>query len=183
VLDSARDAFWSKGYALASMTDISRQSGVGNGSIYAAYVSKAELFLVVLKRYCESRVDTVRTSMASGRTPAEAVACLFGAVIDDCTSHSPSWGCLMLNSMAELGREWPEVRDIATSATAEMQAVVRSRLDDDGVASPEERSVLAASIIAASHSLIQHSLLDDDDEALRRLSASVLGRFEPELSR
>lgn len=183
VLVSALNAFWSKGYTLASMTDISRESGVGNGSIYGAYVSKAELFLLVLRRYCASRVASVRESMATGSTPAEAVACMFATVVDDCAAHSPSWGCLMLNSMAELGREWPEVRDIATSTTAEMQSIVRARLDEDGVEPAEGRAVLASEIVVASHSLIQYSLLDDDTEALRRLSASVLSRFEPELAR
>jgi len=183
VLSSALDAFWSKGYTLASMTDISRQSGVGNGSIYGAYVSKAGLFLIVLQRYCASRVETVRQSMESGQTPAEAVARLFAAVVEDCAAHSPSWGCLMLNSMAELGREWPEVREVATAATLEMQSLVRARLDEDDVASPEDRVVLASEIVVASHSLIQYSLLDDDVDALRQLSASVLSRFEPQLSR
>ena len=183
MLASALNAFWSQGFTSASMTDISRESGVGNGSIYAAYASKAGLFLLVLERYCASRVATVEESMTAGRTPTEAVARLFAAVVDDCASHSPSWGCLMLNSMAELGRDWPDVRRLAASTTADMRSAVRARLDEDQVASPEERAVLASEIVVASHGLIQYSLLDDDPEALRALSESMLSRLEPALAR
>ena len=67
---AALQAFWSHGYERTAIGDIAEASGVGNGSIYGAYGSKLGLFLVVFEAYCRSRIELVRTAMATDGSAA-----------------------------------------------------------------------------------------------------------------
>lgn len=172
--------FWQKGYTATAMSDLAEAAGVGNGSIYAAYGSKPELFLLLFERYCESRVDIVRHAMAEGGTAEEAVRLFFRAVVADCAAHRPSWGCLMLNSLAELGRDWPEVAAVCARAIAAMEQLVDERLARDGI--PEsDRATLAAEIVLVSQGLIQFSRVEDDPERLASIADSSLAHLAPAL--
>ncbi|GAA2063869.1 TetR/AcrR family transcriptional regulator [Leifsonia soli] len=172
--------FWRKGYTATSMSDLAEAAGVGNGSIYAAYGSKPELFLLLFERYCDGRVDLVRRAMAEGSTAEEAVGRFFRAVVEDCAAHQPSWGCLMLNSLAELGRDWPEVAAACARTIAAMEAIVEERLAWEGV--PEAgRATLAAEIVLVSQGLIQFSRVDGAPERLESIAESSLAHLSPAL--
>lgn len=180
LLERSTSLFWEKGYTATSMSDVAAVSGVGNGSIYAAYGSKPELFLLVFERYCAGRVDMVRRAMAEGADAEEAVASFFEAVIDDCASHQPSWGCLMLNTLAEVGRDWPEVVEVAQRAIAEMERLVDARLALEGVAG-DGRALLAAEIVLVSQGLIQFSRIEQEPQRLRDIASSALEHLTPAL--
>ncbi|MDN4599016.1 TetR/AcrR family transcriptional regulator [Leifsonia virtsii] len=180
LLERSTSLFWEKGYTATSMSDVAAVSGVGNGSIYAAYGSKPELFLLVFERYCAGRVDMVRGAMAEGTDAQDAVASFFEAVIDDCASHQPSWGCLMLNTLAEVGRDWPEVVEVAQRAIAEMERLVDARLALEGVAG-DGRALLAAEIVLVSQGLIQFSRIEQEPQRLRDIASSALEHLTPAL--
>src|SRR4051794_36157844 len=99
LLDVATELFWSKGFDGTSIEDISAVTGVANGSVYAAYGSKLNLFLVLFKRYCERRVEFILGSMDRPGSAASVVSAYFEAVIADCTAQPGRRGCLMLNSV------------------------------------------------------------------------------------
>lgn len=180
LLERSTSLFWEKGYTATSMSDVAAASGVGNGSIYAAYGSKPELFLLVFERYCAGRVDMVRRAMADGTDAEEAVTAFFEAVIADCASHRPSWGCLMLNTLAEVGRGWPEVSEIVGRSIAEMEGLVDARIADEGVAA-EARALLAAEIVLVSQGIIQFSRIEQDPKRLREIASSALEHLSPAL--
>ncbi|MCS5497711.1 TetR/AcrR family transcriptional regulator [Cnuibacter physcomitrellae] len=183
LLEMCIPLFWEKGFQGTSMTDVAVATGVGNGSIYAAYGSKAGLFLVVLERYCATRVELVRVAMRGEGSTVDAVRGFFETIVDDCARHRPSWGCLMLTSMAELGRQWPEVADLTLRTVREMQDVVIERLRR---ASPHEsassRRDLAATIVLASQAILQASLLEPEPVRLRRFALSSVERLAPRLA-
>jgi AcrR family transcriptional regulator len=180
LLDRSTSLFWKNGYGATSMSDVAASSGVGNGSIYAAYGSKPELFLLVFDRYCHARVDIVRHAMGEGGDAGAAVGSLLEAVIEDCAEHTPSWGCLMLNTVAEVGRQWPEVVAIARRAIGEMESVVDERLAREGI--PEAgRALIAAEIILVSQGIIQFSRVEGDTDRLRGIASSWVGRLAPAL--
>ncbi|WP_433205413.1 TetR/AcrR family transcriptional regulator [Nocardia sp. CA-107356] len=157
LLDAATELFWSKGFDETSVEEVSRATGVGNGSIYAAYGNKRGLFLAAFERYCERRARFVRevVTSASG-SPRAAVRALFQAVIDDCAAHPDRRGCLMINSIAQLGTRIPEVATIGARTIAAMEQGVADRLRTDP-ADPAILSALSAHIIVISQGLIQLS--------------------------
>lgn len=173
LLDAATELFWSKGFDETSVEDVSRATGVGNGSIYAAYGNKRGLFLAAFERYCERRARFVREVVTSAPgAPRAAVHALFRAVIDDCAAHPDRRGCLMINSIAQLGTRIPEVATIGTRTTAAMEEGVadRLRVAAPDNADPATLSALSAHIIVISQGLIQLSRLGTPTSRLQEIA-------------
>ncbi|MBF6124522.1 TetR/AcrR family transcriptional regulator [Nocardia brasiliensis] len=161
LLDAAIELFWSKGFDSTSVEDVSAVTGVGNGSIYAAFGNKKGLFLAAFARYCERRAqfvsETVRQAPGSARS---AVRALLRSVIDDCAAQPGRRGCLLINSIAELGGRIPEVVTIGNRATTAMEEAVAERLRPTVPPGDEaELSALSANIILVSQGLILASRL------------------------
>lgn len=178
LLDSAQEVFWTRGYDRTSIEDVARASGVGNGSIYAAYGNKLGLFLAVFARYCTGRVELVDNVISSHTGSFEsAVANYLEEIVGDCTSHSDLRGCLMLNSLAELGSRFPEVVSIGRESTSAMERIVSRRVSQAVTAgemtlSDTEVEALGAHIVLVSQGLIQLSRLDTPATRLRSIAAT-----------
>jgi TetR/AcrR family transcriptional repressor of nem operon len=178
LLDSALEAFWTRGYDRTSIDDISAATGVGNGSIYAAYGSKLGLFLAVFGRYCEGRVELVGDVVRGHSGDFEsAVAHYLDEIVSDCTAHDDLRGCLMLNSIAELGARFPEVVAVGNRTIASMERIVGDRVGA-GVASGElglaedDAASLAAHIVLVSQGLISLSRIGVPTERLRAIAST-----------
>lgn len=178
LLDCAQEAFWTTGYDRTSIEQVSAASGVGNGSIYAAYGTKLGLFLAVFERYCEGRVSLVQDVVNRHEGDFEsAVADYLDAIVADCTSHDDRRGCLMLNSIAELGSRFPEVLIIGNRTVTAMEASVgtRVRAGVDGgeiLLDPDDVDAMSAHIVLVSQGLIQLSRLGVAEERLRSIAVT-----------
>ena len=83
VLGKAMHVFWQKGYKGASMKDLLDEMEIGKGSFYAAFGSKKELFLKVLKHFGETKAMVRETASILTDAPAKvAIAELLNRVID-----------------------------------------------------------------------------------------------------
>lgn len=184
LLDAATELFWSQGFDETSVEDVSRATGVGNGSIYAAYGNKRGLFLAAFERYCERRGRFVREVIGSAPGSARAaVQTLFQAIIDDCAAHPDRRGCLMINSIAQLATRIPEVAAISTRTTTAMEQGVAERLHDaarlgGGAIDEAALSAHSANIVVVTQGLIQLSRLGIPPERLREI-ADVSSRSLP----
>ena len=175
LLDGAQELFWSYGLDATSIERVSAATGVGNGSIYAAYGTKLGLFLAVFERYCRQRADFVAEVMASspGRT-LDAVRAFLDAIIADCGAQPGRRGCLMINSLAQLGDRVPEIAPIAAESTRRMESSLAERLTalDDSPAhwSAADVASVSASAVLMSQGLIQMSRLGTTTEQLHELA-------------
>ncbi|MFQ6395785.1 TetR/AcrR family transcriptional regulator [Nocardia sp. KC 131] len=176
LLDASTELFWARGFDETSVEDVSRATGVGNGSIYAAYGNKRGLFLAAFERYCQRRAlfvrDVVGSAPGSART---AVRTLFEAIIEECTSHPDQRGCLMINSIAQLGSRIPEVVIIGAQTTASMEQGVAERLRrsarlSDGSLDDAALSAHSANIVVVAQGLIQLSRLGIPRQRLREIA-------------
>ncbi|MGW4245581.1 TetR/AcrR family transcriptional regulator [Nocardia sp. NPDC004722] len=184
LLDAAIELFWSRGFDTTSVEDVSRATGVGNGSIYAAYGNKRGLFLAAFERYCAARArfvcETVESTPGSARA---AMRALCRAVIEDCAAHPDRRGCLMINSIGHLTGRVPEVATIAARTTATMEDGVAQRLRAAmGAAGPvdeAELSALSAGVVVTTQGLIQLSRLGIDAERLGRIAEASIAMLPP----
>lgn len=182
LLDTATELFWSRGFDDTSVEDVSAATGVGNGSIYAAYGSKQGLFLALFERYCERRADFVCAAVERPGSVASAVSGYFEAVITDCAAQPGRRGCLMINSMAHLGTRMPEVVAIARRATERMESGVAARIRSavtGSAADDAEIEALAAHIVLVSQGLIQLSRLGVPAERLRAIARTSCTNLPP----
>jgi AcrR family transcriptional regulator len=178
LLDCAQEAFWVNGYDRTSIEDVSVASGVGNGSIYAAYGSKLGLFLAVFSRYCEGRVELVDSVVSAHTGDFEStVAHYLDEIVADCTSHDDRRGCLMLNSLAELGSRFPDVVTVGTRTISAMEKVVADRIAEK-VANGEidldneQVDALSAHIVLVSQGLISLSHIGVPKARLSAIAAT-----------
>lgn len=180
--DASRELFWSNGYADTSIGDISAATKVGNGSIYAAYGSKFDLFFTVLESYCQSRIDIVSSAMTVGDTAEQSVREFFDVIVSDCANQRGRRGCLMLNSIAEFGGKDERVIELCRTTTDAMERRVADRLRaavDENAADKRaldglDIDVLASQIILVSQGLIQMSRLGTSSEKLAAIAAAYL---------
>lgn len=69
ILRAARSVFVDNGFDGARMSEIAKRAGVGEGTIYSYYESKAELMLAVLQQFWDGLTLEARNVMAGVKTP------------------------------------------------------------------------------------------------------------------
>src|ERR1044072_8167623 len=117
VVRAARDLFWERGYEATSLADLERVTGLNRSSLYQEFGSKHGLFVEALRNYVR---EIAEPRLAGMRGP--------GGVVDYFTSLAADLrrgggrGCLMVNSITELGGLDPDVDVLA--------AGYRSRITD-----------------------------------------------------
>nr|BFF17345.1 TetR/AcrR family transcriptional regulator [Promicromonospora thailandica] len=153
MLRAVRDQFWDAGYAGTSLQDLMRVSGLGKGSLYAAFGDKHELFLRALRGYVAAIDRGLRRSVESAPRAVDALRAFVLAPVGDDDGASARRGCLLANTTAELASADPVVAAAARKAyddtTAVLaQAVARAQDEGDVPASADPvgtaRALLAA---------------------------------------
>lgn len=128
VLDTARERFWSDGYAATRMDDIAEATGLGKGSLYGAFGGKRELFHRVFDDYCGSVVDAVSRQLDGNDADAYArLSAHVYAVAAATAADTARRGCLLAKGAAELAGHDGAVAERARTAIEALQAL----LEDD----------------------------------------------------
>ena len=73
ILVHATNVFYEKGYAAASMRDLSRASGVSLSGLYYYFESKEELLYLIQKHTFSTIVDRLRERLEEVTDPAERI--------------------------------------------------------------------------------------------------------------
>ena len=60
ILETIQTLFWDKGYAATSLDDIMASTGLGKGSLYAAYGAKEDMYLLAFTDYCDWAVENAK---------------------------------------------------------------------------------------------------------------------------
>jgi TetR/AcrR family transcriptional regulator, transcriptional repressor for nem operon len=157
VLRAVCDQFWDAGYAATSLQDLMRVSGLGKGSIYAAFGDKHELFLRVLRRYVASLERTLRRSIDSTPRALDALRSFVMMPVGDPEGVAARRGCLLANSTTELASSDPvvaaEAREAYESMTAVLADGVRSAQAQGDVSPSADPVGMARALLAAQQGL------------------------------
>ena len=96
----ATRVFWKKGYTNASLRDLLRAMGIGEGSFYNTVKSKKQLFVECLKHY-EETVDRKRLdAMLAQASVKKGVRAFFKTVLDTLDDPSTPRLCLLAESLS-----------------------------------------------------------------------------------
>jgi len=99
-IDRATQVFWKKGYSNASLRDLLKAMGIGEGSFYNTVKSKKRLYLECLKHY-DATVSRRRLDALLG--PAEVrdgVRAFFKTVLDELDDPRTPRVCLLAASLS-----------------------------------------------------------------------------------
>ncbi|MDI1433266.1 TetR/AcrR family transcriptional regulator [Polyangium sorediatum] len=182
VLEAARDQFWEKGYAATSLDDLMRATGLGKGSLYAAFGDKHQLFLAVLDAYATWRLDAIRAALGGDAPAIDRLRGLFR--MDLPTPEAAAVcerGCLLVNSASELASHDPEVRKRAREtfgALEELLVGLVGEARDAGDLPPEtdarEVGRLLLAVLQGMEFLAKTGL---EREALGRIGEAAVARL------
>jgi TetR/AcrR family transcriptional regulator, transcriptional repressor for nem operon len=154
IIEAASELFWEHGYQSTSIGDLEERTGLDRSSLYHAFGSKQAVFEEALRRYVDEFDDRLVTALQAGGG-LEGVAGVFAGMArafrSDPTGNAR--GCLMVNTVAELGSHDPvssrlgaEYRDRLRQAFAAAlrEAAERGQLEPDQI---QPRGNLLASLV------------------------------------
>lgn len=156
-LSAALAVFWSKGYADASMADLTAAMGINSPSLYAAFGSKEGLFREAVRLYTEREGATLWASMQEAATAREAIEGLLLATAEASRRRDRPRGCLLVLSGAHPDALPPgvcgEVATIRKDSCATMEARLR-----DGQAAGEIAPDADPAAMAAFYTTVQQGM-------------------------
>lgn len=116
-LEAAAELFWSRGYEGASMADLESVMSMGRQSIYNAFGDKRSLFLRALDRYVRSNQEQLVHSLMAPDADFLTIREHFSELIGHWTT-GPRRGCLVVNSILEVGDSDPGIASSCQSSGA-----------------------------------------------------------------
>ncbi|MHB8690530.1 MAG: TetR/AcrR family transcriptional regulator [Solirubrobacteraceae bacterium] len=136
VLGAVREQFWNAGFAATSLEDLMRVSGLGKGSLYAAFGDKRQLFLRVLRGYNDANDSALRNKLESAPRAIDGLRAFVMAPVRDPTGVAAQRGCFMANSTCELAAADAELlaearRTYEATTRAVAESVVRAQTEGD----------------------------------------------------
>jgi TetR/AcrR family transcriptional regulator, transcriptional repressor for nem operon len=135
VLDQAVQLFWERGYDGTSLADLEAHLGLGRQSLYNSFGDKQALFLKALDRY-ERHAGAAVDQLAASDAGLEAIRRFFHWAVDSQTAPGPRRGCLLNNTICEIGGADAEVqlrsnRARDTLARAFRRALTRAKAREE----------------------------------------------------
>lgn len=183
VLRAVCDQFWDAGYAATSLQDLMRVSGLGKGSLYAAFGDKHELFLRVLRRYVALLNDAIHRSIDSTPRSIDALRSFITAPVGDPEGRAALRGCLLANSTTELAASDPAVAAEARRAyegiTTLLAEGVRQAQGDGDLSSSADPVGVARALLTTQQGLTYMGRAGMDVDTLKATADSLAARLLP----
>jgi TetR/AcrR family transcriptional repressor of nem operon len=146
VLEAAMEAFWHKGYEATSLADLTRITGLNKASLYRVFGDKHQLFKSALKNYSEMEFREVRAVLSETATPLQNIRAVVNKITADFAHEK---GCMMINSLVELGPHDEEIAQMLQGFSEQRIAALTGMIDM-AQASGEIRSELDSASLARS---------------------------------
>ncbi|SDE36236.1 TetR/AcrR family transcriptional regulator [Auraticoccus monumenti] len=183
VLDTVREQFWDTGYAATSMEDLMRVTGLGKGSLYAAFGDKRQLFLRALRSYTEDIHHQLRRALTETPRAVDALRMLLEAPVGEGTGSGARRGCMLANSTSELGNADPDVLSHAHDTYERSTTLIAdcvSRAQDQGDLPAHADPVsLARALLAAQQGIVYMSRTGMDTATLTATARSLAAQLLP----
>ncbi len=177
---AARDQFWRCGYTGTSMQQLLGVTGMGAGSFYSAFGSKAALFESVVDDYAQwsaARFDAVR----SQHRGFDAIAAFLDDTLVNLSDADRRKGCLLVNSALE----FDGVETVLHSRVSEPLVALQKSLEaclqearEDGVLQagidPEEGAGLVMTVVQGLRVESRRGMTREQAEARIQLMIAAL---------
>ncbi len=121
-LDKAVRVFSRRGYHGTSITDLTNEMGVAQGSIYKAFGDKQGVFVAAFLRYRAARLERLRQTVGTVGSGRERLDRALGFYVESSQGEEGLLGCLVVGGAAELSTFDPEVARHIVSALERNEA-------------------------------------------------------------
>jgi AcrR family transcriptional regulator len=111
MLETIQTLFWDNGYSATSLDEITQATGLGKGSLYGAYGSKQDMYLLAFDDYCKWVVADIKTRLHGD--DADAIVRLRAYIQSAAQGGANARrGCMLAKGTAETAARFPEVDKI-----------------------------------------------------------------------
>ena len=128
-LDRAVEVFWAKGYAAASLDDLTLATGINRPSLYAAFGDKERLFLRALERYGAGIGAEPLAAFREAPTVRGATRAFLTASVANNTRPGGPSGCLLACSAAGCAETLPAARAFLAAALEAIEQTIAARFE------------------------------------------------------
>jgi AcrR family transcriptional regulator len=150
VLDTVMRLFWRRGYAAASMPDISAATGLSTSSLYNTYGSKLDLLVTALAHYHETWLEGIMLGPMvrgeHGLSDLDAYLDRLETALDPVRGR----GCFAVNTIAEF-RDPPAP---VAEQTARFRALLRAGLHAALSRAAERNEIPVGTVAARTDALV-----------------------------
>ena len=127
-LESAMHQFWRVGYEATSLQDLLKAMRLSKSSLYQTFGSKHELFLRSIDIYQHTSADELHKKLNDSRNSKIFLKGFLDSVIAESTSRNKK-GCLLVNTINELGYRDKAVSKAVAIGLNNMAGVIRSAIE------------------------------------------------------
>ncbi|MEV5503302.1 TetR/AcrR family transcriptional regulator [Nonomuraea fuscirosea] len=178
-VEAAMSAFRRTGYEGTSVQDLVDATGVGRGSLYAAFESKEGLYLAAMDRYREQYALPLIEITRSGTPARELIREILVSLVDEIVRDGSRQACLIVSAAIERLPHDPEVAVRVRSTTSSLEDALAEMIGEaqmDGqLAGTRDARDLARFLMMTIHGLRVTGAINPDRRSLMAVAEVALG--------
>ncbi len=125
----AQGLFWEKGYSATSLSDLSKATGAGAGSLYNTFKGgKKEIFKKTLEQRRED-LKTFQSTLEKSNHPVQLIKEFFLSLASE-TQKSHAKGCIIANTLVEMSLVDDELKKEAVAILKETENLYKTAILD-----------------------------------------------------
>lgn len=128
-IQRATRVFWAKGYTGASMRDLLKAMGIGEGSFYHLFPGKKRLYLECLKQYSTSVMERRIAALTAESSVRKGIRAFFHALLDELDDPRTPRVCLLSQSLSSEVMEEPDLEPYISAQMKSFEALFIERLE------------------------------------------------------
>jgi TetR/AcrR family transcriptional repressor of nem operon len=178
-VDAALVSFRGTGYAGTSIQDLVEATGVGRGSLYAAFGNKEGLYLAALDRYRETYADPLISLLYAEAPARELIREILVGLVDEIVKDGVRLACLIVSAATERIHQDTQVAQrirYTTQALEDAFMTLISRAQSEGqldqTGNPRHQARL---LVMSTHGLRISGAINPDRAWLMSVVEEVLG--------
>jgi TetR/AcrR family transcriptional repressor of nem operon len=178
MLETIQSVFWDNGYSATSLDDIMQSTGLGKGSLYGAYGSKQDMYLLAFTDYCNWAVADAEERLRGN--DADAIVRLRAYIQTAAKGGANARrGCMLAKGSAEVAGRFPEVDKIIerTFKAMEREIVqgVRQAQSAGDIAADRDARTIGVTLLAVVRGMGALAQAGMSSASLSRAAQGALG--------
>jgi AcrR family transcriptional regulator len=176
-LSKARDVFWDRGFAAASLDNLSAATNLNRPSLYGAFGDKEDLYLDTLEGYRQDGMNTLAEALDPSLPLHDNIARVYaGALAIYLHGETAARGCLLIGTASVEAVQHERVREVLGRSLNDFDDEIEKRMrlgvERGELPQSADPQMLARLASAIMHSLAVRARAGDSRETLEAIARS-----------
>jgi|GEM_PF-203110 Transcriptional regulator len=177
-IEKAMGVFWNKGYAGASLADLTEAMELNKSSLYNSFGDKHTLFIKCLKNYGELTKQDYVTAVSRGKTAIDKLGNIIDMIVRLSIERPNS--CLGVKTSFELASEDEEVHALIKAGQGQIINIIQSLIEEaqaEGEIKTDRDAYVMAHFVFNSFAGLRQSYIISNHVGLLKKMANELKTF------